>query len=90
MPTNPRLSQDSTLDLIANGKHARSFTRTAAPSLRPDDNLSFACACRNSTALAVAECWKFAHPVTVLPADEFDALVERCRTIFEGRIGDAR
>jgi hypothetical protein len=90
MLTSSRPSQDSVLDSIAAGRHARSYVRTTAPSLRPDETLAFACACGNATALAVAECWKFAHPVTALPSDEFDALVERCRTTFEGRIGDAR
>lgn len=85
-----RAAQDALLDQISSGKHQQSSVRRIAPSLRPDQNLSFACACNNATALAIAECWKLSYPVTVLPPDEFDALIERGYTTFEGRVGDIR
>jgi len=62
------------------------FPRPA--SLRPDERLAFACAARNRTALALAECWKFNQPVTIMSDEELDALSERCHVTFTGRSHD--
>lgn len=90
-PLSQREQQNLILDAIASGRMpSRRGTLTAAASLRPGPELSFACACNNPTALALRDCWKFTHAVTELPADGFDALIERGHCTFEGRMGDRR
>ncbi len=93
IPSDPeaRLRQNQFIDAIVAGKiPSPRVTSTASYSLKPGPELAFGCACNNQTALALAAVWRFAEPVTRMPADEFDELVNRNPVVFTGLLREAR
>jgi hypothetical protein len=52
-------------------------------SKRPDEELLFSLLEGDPRATVILESWRFSLPVTVLPPEEFDALVLRSHTVFE-------
>jgi hypothetical protein len=60
-----------------------------AHSLKPGPALMDAFVSGRAEAAAIVDSWKFNFPIPSQPADEFDALVERCGNMtFTGRIKD--
>lgn len=60
-----------------------------AQSLNPGPALMDAFVSGKAEAAAIVDSWKFSFPIPRQPADEFDALVERCGNMtFTGRIED--
>jgi len=51
-------------------------------SKSPDEELIFKFIDGDPRARVIVDSWRFRQPITVLPADEFDALVSRSRTVF--------
>ena len=76
-------TQNVILDAIATG--ATPSCTASALSLRPDAMLSHAAACGHPVALAIVEAWRTNHKVTVMPAEEFDALLAGQTCLFTSR-----
>jgi hypothetical protein len=63
----------------------------SAQSLKPGPALMDAFVSGDAEAAAIVDSWKFNFPIPLYPADQFDALVERCgKMTFTGPIEDMR
>jgi hypothetical protein len=88
MSVSAQISQNTTLDLIAAGELRAKVVRTIPLSLKPDERVSYGCVLNNPVAIEIRDAWKPNNRVTVMAAEEFDALIERCHTDFHGQEKD--
>lgn len=75
-------AQDMLIDNIVAGLVPSTSTRIVAPSLRPDDKLTMACAVGHPVAREIASAWRFSFPVRTLSSEALEELMDTCNTLF--------
>ena len=79
-----QLNQNTTIDQIAAGVIRARATRSVPLSLKPDQRIAFGCVLNDRNSILIRDSWHFREPVTIMPVEQFDDLVERCHVEFHG------